>query len=137
MRRLVEIMKAQNIVTDDNTIITKEHILAAPADLRRAALSNLTYQLGKKFKDMLPEYKATNDPELCAEWLPNFIAKPESGGGASNTMHHEVKRERQKETSTMKLWLAKDQLAGPSFMDSVDHAEFIATDAKGTDNERP
>ena len=122
MQALVNAMKQQGVIADGERV-TKTHILSAPLDLRQKAFSNLSYHLGKHFPAKVPQYKLC-DPELSAEWLAEFICDPGSGGGDAS-IAHVVKRETVTEHQTMKVWITKEQLSCPSFMNSTSHAELM------------
>ena len=65
--------------------------------------------------------------------MAEFICDPVGGGGC-NSISHEVKRKRVREHSTMKVWLAEEQLSGPNFMNNEKHAAIMVS--AGTMNVR-
>lgn len=126
MQNLVQLLKDKSLINEP-TEVTKHMIMTdVPREIRTKCYSNLGYQLRKHFPEKHPKYQECISPEESAEWLASFIVTPADGGGITN-VSHEVKRERIFERATMKVWLTCEQLSGPQFMNSLEHAKIMTS----------
>ena len=126
MQNLVQLLKDKALINEP-TEVTKQMIMTdVPREIRTKCYSNLGYQLRKHFPEKHPKYQECISPEESAEWLASFIVTPADGGGITN-VSHEVKRERIFERATMMVWLTSDQLSGPQFMNSLEHAQIMTS----------
>ena len=90
-----------------------------------AARSKAYGALAAKLKASSPEKAAQYQNSLSEiekrEWLLAYLLDPETGGTIKNL----TERITEHEVSKVRVWLTKAQLAGPSFLNSAEHADIV------------
>ena len=107
--------------------VTKESVSAASsAEARQArgkAMTAMRNQLRNNMPEKFQEYKGLANDKDRMDWLAEYIINPEEGGSVGTNFTRRTKARTDRDSE---VWITEEQMSGPTFLNSKDHAAIAA-----------
>ena len=124
---MLQILRDQGITGDP----TPEDLLKVPHAERIKVYTAVSSDLKKRLPVRFAIYSSIQDDVMKREWLCHYFQDVEAGGHA---VINETVRKTQRVEKLIKILLAEEQLSGPNFLNSKDHARIMVNSGELVDH---